>query len=169
MLKYLSAALVCLLLSCQMRAQKAFDMPEDMLRRDSSAVAVSPFSLSFVGAPLLVTGLAVKSGDADFRQLRNDYMPTFRWHYDDYIQYLPAAVMLGVKAGGVQGRSSWGRMLTSDAFSCIVLASAVRSVKAIARVERPDGSDHHSFPSGHTATAFMTATMLSREYGERNV
>jgi hypothetical protein len=33
---------------------------------------------------------------------------------------------------------------------------------------RPDGSSHNSFPSGHTATAFMTAMMLSKEYGGEN-
>ena len=32
---------------------------------------------------------------------------------------------------------------------------------------RPDGSDHRSFPSGHTAQAFATATFLSEEYKER--
>ena len=33
---------------------------------------------------------------------------------------------------------------------------------------RPDGSNDHSFPSGHTATAFMTATMLTKEYGHKS-
>ncbi|MFR6416073.1 MAG: phosphatase PAP2 family protein, partial [Alistipes shahii] len=33
---------------------------------------------------------------------------------------------------------------------------------------RPDGSSRNSFPSGHTATAFMTATMLHKEYGHRS-
>ena len=33
---------------------------------------------------------------------------------------------------------------------------------------RPDGSRYNSFPSGHTATAFMTATMLHQEYGWRS-
>ena len=32
----------------------------------------------------------------------------------------------------------------------------------------PDGSTRNSFPSGHTATAFMTATMLHKEYGHRS-
>ena len=30
------------------------------------------------------------------------------------------------------------------------------------------GSNRHSFPSGHTATAFMTATMLNKEYGHKS-
>ena len=33
---------------------------------------------------------------------------------------------------------------------------------------RPDGSNNKSFPSGHTATAFMAATMLHKEYGPRS-
>jgi membrane-associated phospholipid phosphatase len=31
--------------------------------------------------------------------------------------------------------------------------------------ERPDGSNDASFPSGHSASAFATATVLQRHYG----
>jgi len=31
--------------------------------------------------------------------------------------------------------------------------------------ERPDGSNQHSFPSGHTASAFATASVLRQSYG----
>lgn len=31
--------------------------------------------------------------------------------------------------------------------------------------ERPDGSDHHAFPSTHTTVAFSGATYLMRRYG----
>ena len=31
---------------------------------------------------------------------------------------------------------------------------------------RPDGTDNHSFPSGHTAVAFCGATVLHKEYGK---
>lgn len=126
------------------------------------------YQMTYIGVPLVVGGLIVKSEDGRFRQLRNDYIPAFRFRYDDYIQYLPAAVMLGLKVGGVEGRSSWGRMLTSDAFSVATMALAVNIIKSTAGVRRPDGSNKHSFPSGHTATAFMTATMLSKEYGGRS-
>ena len=126
------------------------------------------YQMTYAGVPLVVSGLIVKGEDDHFRQLRNNYMPTFSKRYDDYTQYLPAAVMLGLKIGGVQGRSSWSRMLVSDAFSAMIMASFVLPLKYATNVERPDGSNHHSFPSGHTATAFMTATMLSKEYGDRS-
>ena len=38
-------------------------------------------------------------------------------------------------------------------------------VKAAAGRTRPDGSNSHSFPSGHSASAFATATVLQREFG----
>ena len=121
--------------------------------------------LAVTGVPLVAGGLAVKSEDDHFRSLRNDYMPRFNRHLDDYMQYAPAAVMLGMKAFGVPGRSSWGRMVVSDAFSAVLMAATVNTLKRTTHVERPDGSNDHSFPSGHTATAFMTATMLTKEYG----
>lgn len=103
--------------------------------------------------------------DTDIMAIRDEAVPTFRWHYDDYLQYAPAGVMLGLKAFGCEGRSSWGRMLVSDAFSAATMAIAVNGLKySIGRI-RPDGSKRNSFPSGHTATAFMTATMLHMEYG----
>lgn len=56
-------------------------------------------------------------------------------------------------------------MLLSDAFSAATMAGVVNAVKYSTRSLRPDTTDHRSFPSGHTATAFMTATMLVKEYG----
>lgn len=124
--------------------------------------------MAFTGVPLVVTGLAAKSVDDRFRSLRNDFMPEFRCQVDDYLQYLPAAVLVGLKACGVESRSSWGRMLVSDAFSAALMGGIVFAIKNTAQVERPDGSNRHSFPSGHTATAFMTATMLNKEYGYKS-
>ncbi len=106
--------------------------------------------------------------DTDIRQLRNNAIPNFDYNYDDYLQYLPAATMVGMKAFGYESRSSWGRMAVSDMFSVAIMNVGVRTVKPLAGRLRPDGSDHRSFPSGHTATAFMTAAMLDHEYGWRS-
>ena len=125
------------------------------------------YRMTFIAVPLIVGGAVMSVYDTDFRRLRNGYVKSFHHDYDDYLQYAPAAVMLGLKAFGVKGRSSWGRMLVSDAFSVGLMAAAVNSLKYSFRVMRPDGSTRNSFPSGHTATVFMTATMLHKEYGHR--
>ncbi len=122
----------------------------------------------YVGVPLLVGSVIVKGQDSHFRGLRNEYLGRFDNHADNFLQYSPAAVMLALKAAGVQSRSSWGRMMTSDAFSAATMASVVNILKYSTDVMRPDGSNANSSPSGHTATAFMTATMLTKEYGHKS-
>lgn len=124
--------------------------------------------MTCVGAPLVVAGVSVMHGRDRFHQLREDFVPKFHYEYDNYLQYAPAVVMLGLKGFGVESRSSWGRMLTSDAFSVAIMASVVNAIKYTAHVQRPDGSNYKSFPSGHTATAFMAATMMHKEYGDRS-
>ena len=126
------------------------------------------FNSTYIGVPLIIGGLIEKHQDSKFRKLRNDFMPRFHRTLDNYTQIAPAAVMVGMKAAGVESRSLWGRMLLSDAFSVALMAGTVQGLKNTTNVMRPDGSDNHSFPSGHTATAFMTATMLNKEYGYKS-
>lgn len=123
------------------------------------------FQATYLGVPLIAGGLIEKHQDSKFRRLRNDFMPQFQRHLDDFTQLAPAAVLVGMKAAGVKGRSSWGRMIVSDAISAAIMAGTVQGLKQSTHVVRPDGSNDQSFPSGHTATAFMTATMLNKEYG----
>ncbi len=127
-----------------------------------------PYRITCVGLPLVAGGLVAMKGDKNFRQLRTDYFPRYKHTADDYLQYSPAVVMLGLKAAGVKSRSSWGRMLVSDAFSAGLMAIMANGLKEGLHVRRPDGSNTRSFPSGHTATAFMAATMLTKEYGYKS-
>lgn len=75
------------------------------------------YQMTFVGAPLIVTGMIVKGEDTHFRSLRNDYMQQFHRPFDDYTQFLPVAVMLGMKVAGVwragaPGAGCWLLMLS---------------------------------------------------------
>ena len=145
--------------SLNLSSKESFKMKLD---RITSSPA---FQMTYIGVPLIAGGLLMKSEDNKFRSLRNEYLPSFQHHYDDYLQFFPAVAMIGMKIGGVEGRSSWNRMLTSDVFSTAIMAITVNSLKSSAKEMRPDGSNNKSFPSGHTATAFMAATMMHKEYG----
>lgn len=120
---------------------------------------------AYIGLPLIAAGFIEKSENEHFRSLRNGFLPRFNHSLDNYLQYSPAAVMLALKACKVPSRSSWNKMLAADAFSIALVTLSTRIIKPLAKEERPDGSNRHSFPSGHTATAFMAATMLNKEYG----
>lgn len=138
---------------------------EEEMRRGHRFTDSRLYQSTFVGIPLIVTGFVMKGEDTHFRKLRFSYAKHFHRPIDNYTQYVPAAVMYGLKAIGVESRSSWGRMVVSDAASAVLMAAVTQGIKSTSNVTRPDGSDNKSFPSGHTATAFMCATMLSKEYG----
>ena len=54
----------------------------------------------------------------------------------------------------------------ADVFGAQVLSQAVvQAGKLATQRERPDGSNYHSLPSGHAATAFATAGVIERHFG----
>lgn len=108
-----------------------------------------------------------RNWDEDIKALRFAAAPNFSCPADDYVQYSPAALMLALKACGYEGRTGWWQMLTADAFSIATMAALVNGIKYSVNRTRPNGYGA-SFPSGHTATAFMTATLLHKEYGWRS-
>ena len=118
-----------------------------------------------VGAGLVGAGIVLSAADLQTRALRTDYLPTFRYRYDDYLQFSPLALTYGLKLCGVEGRSSWERLALSNGLSAGIMLSTVYVVKYGLGRLRPDGTTHNSFPSGHTAMAFTAATILHKEYG----
>ena len=127
--------------------------------------------LSWAGVPLFVAGIIAKTEKKAFRQdYKNSPSKTrlvteFSSSIDDYLQFFSPAMTLGLKVGGVEGRSDWLRFGVSAALSYGIMAGFVNSIKYTASEMRPDGSTANSWPSGHTATAFVGATILHKEYG----
>ena len=74
-------------------------------------------------------------------------------------------MVVGLKLGGYEGRSDWPRLLASAGMSYAIMAGFVNGIKYTAKEMRPDGSTANSWPSGHTATAFVGASLLHKEYG----
>jgi hypothetical protein len=95
--------------------------------------------------------------------------PDFQSRSDDYLRYLPGAVSLGLGASGVKGRHSFGDQVVLAILSNIIAQGVTGSLKLVSKYPRPDGSDNHSFPSGHASSAFANATLLHEEYGQRSV
>ena len=127
--------------------------------------------LTFVGVPLFFAGLAVKGDKAMFRVNNKDgkkntqLLTDFKTGIDDYTQFFGPVMTVGLKLGGYEGRSDWGRLLASAGMSYAIMAGFVNGIKYSAKEMRPDGSTANSWPSGHTATSFVGATILHKEYG----
>lgn len=125
-------------------------------------------------APVAIigTGLLLKGGhrlnDA-IRDERNQHIPNFRTHVDDYIQYVPIVTVLGLNLADVKGENNFGNSTALLLKSEILTTAIVQALKKYTHVMRPDESADNSFPSGHTAQAFVAATFLHKEFGKKSV
>ena len=83
---------------------------------------------------------------------------------DDYLQYLPAIAVYGLNAIGVMGKNNFRDRTIIYSISTVISTAIIFPLKQITKVERPDGSNNKSFPSGHTAIAFASAEFMRQEY-----
>ncbi len=88
---------------------------------------------------------------------------------DDFSQYVPFGSVYALDAFGIKGKNNFRDKTIILATSYLIMGLAVNSLKQSFKVERPDGSGFNSFPSGHTATAFMGAEFLYQEYKDTSI
>lgn len=100
----------------------------------------------------------VKDG---FYDLRGDN----RFKADDYLQYLPVAANIGLGFIGAKSRHPFRERMAATATAYAAMGLMVNVTKFAVNERRPDSGALNSFPSGHTATAFMGAELIREEYG----
>ena len=97
----------------------------------------------------------------DFQRLRGNC----RFRVDDQLQYIPVAGNLGLGMIGAKPRHPMRERIAATATAYTVMGIMVNTVKFMVNEKRPDSGALNSFPSGHTATAFMGAELVREEYG----
>ena len=79
-----------------------------------------------------------------------------------------------VQVGGAVAAYGFGKLFSNPGLEAlgrdlvraqIVTQTITQVTKHAVGRERPDGSNNHSFPSGHASGTFATATVLQRHYG----
>lgn len=135
-------------------------------RVDSSSVSIKGV---IIPAPFIIAGISLygKSGER-FQQLRQSFTPNFKTTADNYLRFAPSLLLYSLKISGVESRSTWGRLLATNALSAIIVTGSVNAIKRVVKEPRPDGSESDAFPSGHTAIAFMGAHMVYKEFGHKS-
>ncbi|CCX64779.1 putative uncharacterized protein [Prevotella sp. CAG:1058] len=83
---------------------------------------------------------------------------------DDYLRLVPAVSVFALKAAGVESQSSWKRLVVNSAASFAIDVAVTYGLKYSIKSTRPDGTDRHSFPSGHASVAFCGAAILDKEF-----
>jgi len=92
-----------------------------------------------------------------------------QYKFDDYIQFVPYVGIYGLDLCGVKAKHNFLDRTLVLGTSIIFAVAVVQGTKYLTKIERPDFSDAHSFPSGHTTTAFLGAHILFREYKDVSV
>ncbi len=103
------------------------------------------------------------------RWASNGEDPNQKTSIDDYLQFAPGAAVYGLRIAGIRGKNNIIDETFLYAISGTLMNVIVRPLKNFTAERRPDSSDSFSFPSGHTATAFVSAEFLRQEYKDRSV
>jgi membrane-associated phospholipid phosphatase len=149
-------------------------MPSDSITSTSTnADHKKSIYRSFIAPTVLIGAGAYFTVHDQFRYYvrdeRNKLYPDYHTSVDNFLPALPVAVVYGLNACGVKGKSDFINRSLILVKSEVVLLALTGSVKALTHVDRPDNSNQQSFPSAHTAHAFATATFLAHEFGDRSV
>jgi len=88
---------------------------------------------------------------------------------DDISQYAPFLSVYGLNVIGIKGKNNFKDRTIILGTAYLIMGATVNGMKKLIPVERPDGSSKTSFPSGHTATAFMGAEFLYQEYKDVSI
>jgi hypothetical protein len=92
-----------------------------------------------------------------------------QYRIDDYLQMAPAVAAMGLDfVPGIQSRHNLRDRTLILATSYLCMGGVVFTMKNRIDVLRPRGQGYNSFPSGHTAIAFMGAHVLYREYRDQS-
>ena len=131
------------------------------------------FRASIVPALLIGYGVSTINGNGFYssydakRDIRRAF-GTYRTHVDDYLQWAPYLEIPGVLLAGVDSRDDRLNLALVVVKSEVIMLSTVYVVKTLTRIQRPDSSNTLSFPSGHTAQAFLAASIVHTEFRDKS-
>lgn len=85
--------------------------------------------------------------------------------FDDWLQYVPVAMDLGIGLLGAKAENPFLDRLVEGSLAYLSLGIINGSAKFLFHTMRPNGNDYRSFPSGHAAFVFTGAELVRLEYG----
>ena len=137
-------------------------------REKDTPYTVKPMQM-LIPASLLILGKIGQESDwfqNRNKEIRDELQEHIKNKFtiDDFTQYSPMVATYGLNLCGIRGQHGYGDLTIILGTAYALMGISVNSLKSATKVMRPDGSSRNSFPSGHTATAFMGAELLRREY-----
>lgn len=95
--------------------------------------------------------------------------PNFNHHPENFFRYAPVALVYGLNLAGVEGKNAFIDRTVILVMAGGMMNLSIFGLKKVTNRLRPDGSNYNSFPSGHTAIAFLGAEFMAQEFGDRSI
>ncbi len=107
---------------------------------------------------------SIQFADSEIKHEILESFQGFSTRIDDKLQYLPAAGVFALNLAGVKSKNHFVDRSIMYFISLTLMGHTVDYLKDKTHKIRPSGGDNRSFPSGHTATAFVAAEFMRQEY-----
>ncbi len=165
--KYIILSLILFIIFCRINdaSCQVIEYPYDTI----SIFKHNGFKPFIVPSLLIVSGVYALTDDAKINRFeiaeeRNEHYANFHVTADDYLQYAPIAAAYGLVLGKVKAKDDLLNMTIKLAKSELAMMAIVYPLKMLTHGARPDNGAPTTFPSGHTAQAFVAATFLDEQY-----
>lgn len=127
---------------------------------------IKPF---IIPSLLIVSGVYALTDDSkinkyEIAEERNEYYGSFSISADDYLQFAPIVIGYGLEFTNLKSRDDLLNKTIKLAKSELLMMAIVYPLKNLTHGARPDSGASTTFPSGHTAQAFLAATFLDEQY-----
>ncbi|MBD2769420.1 phosphatase PAP2 family protein [Hymenobacter sp. BT664] len=130
------------------------------------------FKAVAIPAVLITYGAITAQGDAGINHRERTFVQQqFRpvnTMIDNTVIFLPYLELGAVALAGVESRNDRINTLLIIAKGEAIMLASTFAVKYLAGETRPNGSDNLSFPSGHTAQAFLAASIVHTEFRDKS-
>lgn len=131
------------------------------------------FRATIVPAVLIGYGISTIHGNGLYssydakRDINRAFGPGRHTRVDDFLQFAPYLELGGVLLSGVESRNDRVNLGLVILKSELIMVSSVFVTKYLTNIDRPDGTPY-AFPSGHTAQAFLAASIVHNELRDKS-
>ncbi len=141
----------------------------DSLNRDHSFKSSILAKRNLVPLALLTAGIyTINHGGPlnrdEVKRYKDENYPDFESYLEDFTEFGPAALVFALPATGLKPKNNFWNRVPLYLKSGLLTMGVTYTSKSIINEKRPYQGEQ-SFPSGHTALAFASATFLHKEYG----
>ena len=134
-------------------------------------------AVKFIAAPALLTSYGLLTmgnkelliSSEDVYRFRQRNFSGFHSTIDNYLPSVPIAAVYLLNLAGVKGKNNFINRTILIAVATPLSDKITHILKSSTAIARPDNSDFESFPSAHTAAAFVAAEFLHQEFKDKSI